>query len=269
MSCRLRVSVLVLTLAACGAPSTMDGGDEPTDAAVTHPDGGGSDAGVHDAGSVDAGSGDAGAADAGMTDAGVDAGATDAGFDAGTTDAGFDAGTTDAGVDAGATDAGFDAGTMTVDAGAGCTPGTFTNPVGDFTASWVVCPPNITVTVTATTTGWAAIGFNSMPQMPGADIALGWVKGGSGSLGDLAATVYAQPSFDVQQNLMLLSATEVNGVTTFTFIRPLNTLDSAQDVVLGPTPLYLLWAMNPSDPVGSAFSKHVSKGVAGPFVFAP
>lgn len=64
--------------------------------------------------------------------------------------------------------------------------------------------------------------------MPGADIVIGSVVDGVGSITDRWSSAYALPDVDDCQDWFLVSATEANGNTTIVVKRALDTKD-AQD----------------------------------------
>lgn len=81
------------------------------------------------------------------------------------------------------------------------------------------------VGLSANTTGWVAIGFNSQGVgMTGADIKIGSVVSGVPNAEDAYTTGHKAPIQDAEQNI-LYNLSEINGKTTFEFEIPLNSSD--------------------------------------------
>ena len=80
--------------------------------------------------------------------------------------------------------------------------GSYTSQYGDFLLGWAVAADNLTMTLTMTaaTTGWIAVGFNSNSRMDGADYYVGWIEAASGLpvVFDSYASGNNQPTPDTQ-----------------------------------------------------------------------
>ena len=70
-------------------------------------------------------------------------------------------------------------------------------------------------------TGWIALGISPRGQMPGSDIAFGWVDdGGVVHLQDRYTTKRSTPLYDSSQSLTLIDGEEADGMTRIRFTRP-------------------------------------------------
>jgi hypothetical protein len=100
------------------------------------------------------------------------------------------------------------------------------------TFKWKINGNNLDCRVSAQTTGWVAVGFNSTASMSGADFIIGYVTGASTvTLRDEHGTGHSHAIDAVEHILNGSSGTESGGVTTIAFSIPLNTGD-LQDFVL-------------------------------------
>jgi len=98
-----------------------------------------------------------------------------------------------------------------------------------------------TIDVTGTT-GWVGLGFNSLPQMTGADIIMSSVSadGNTVIISDRQATDRAAPGADTVDNLINKTGSlQTNGFVV-SFERQFDTGDAAQDMILAPGPIYIL-----------------------------
>jgi len=116
---------------------------------------------------------------------------------------------------------------------------------------------NITIAVSAPTTGWAAFGISPSGSMPLSDIALFWVD-------EIDGTVFLQdryttstrsegPLLDINQNLILIAGEQINGKTNIVFqrsIRPCDTDTTGQDypIVTGTSRVLYAYSTDDSDP---------------------
>lgn len=118
--------------------------------------------------------------------------------------------------------------------------------------SWVVneAKGTITFTMAVKTTGWVGFGFGS--KMPNTDIYMGHVAtDGSAFAYDMYATISALPSKDVdiggKSDITGITGSEVGGLTTITFTRPLNTGDSKDYQIEKDVPKIMAFASGSSD----------------------
>lgn len=125
-----------------------------------------------------------------------------------------------------------------------CGPSTVIGNPDDITLSFKVCGDQFIGTATAKGTGWAAVGFSTDQYMPGTDVFMAGVQSNGTTYGsDRFAYFRSPPVLDAQQDASLISASESNGFTTFTFSRSLSTGD-AMDYDLTVGSYYILLAYN-------------------------
>lgn len=126
--------------------------------------------------------------------------------------------------------------------------GTTTPVAADiFKASWQLEGNKLKVNIQAETTGWVSLGFHipdpENPLMDDTDFVIGGYNGSTYS-GDYfynTADPHSAPVLD-NNDLSDVSATEVGGVTSFSFSRLLNT-ESVNDYNLGNGPYDVIWAL--------------------------
>jgi len=132
-------------------------------------------------------------------------------------------------------------------AAAACGPETSFAPNQDYSLTFKICDSSLFGTVTARASGWVAVGFSSDQYMPATDIVMaGVLPDGSTYLQDAIALRRTPPARDASQDVQLLSASELDGVTSFSFSRLLNTGDASQDYDLTDGPYYILAAFQAS-----------------------
>jgi hypothetical protein len=102
----------------------------------------------------------------------------------------------------------------------------------------------LAVRLSAETTGWVGIGFSQDRSMPQSDIIVGAAApdGSFSFVHDRFATARAEPAIDTQQDIEVLSATHVDGVTSIEFLRPLTTTDTRSDFDLALGSYFMLYA---------------------------
>jgi len=141
---------------------------------------------------------------------------------------------------------------------------------------WSMDASYIYFKVSASSTGWMALGLSGAPKMdsnkmpPGNDIAMGFrnplVPGcETGCINDYSTVVYDVPILDPVGNAEIVSFTEddINGISTMEWKRLLDTGDSANDRVITPnTDFYVLYAIQASSKPDSvtSFAPHTTKG---------
>ena len=101
------------------------------------------------------------------------------------------------------------------------------------------------------TTGWVGFGLSPNGGMNGADIAIAWVDGSTGSaqLKDTHATGFSTPQTDPQQDWFLIEAAELSGYTIVKMKRKLNTCDKDHDMEIKAETNYLIVAWDDADPI--------------------
>ncbi|KPF58006.1 hypothetical protein D621_07175 [beta proteobacterium AAP51] len=123
-----------------------------------------------------------------------------------------------------------------------CGPETLLSPIPQYAIKFRICDSTLFGTVTTLGTGWAAVGFGRDQFMPETDVFMAGVSGGVAYSQDAFAVLRNPPVRDISQDVTLLSATEINGVTSFSFSRLLNTGDAAGDFDLTNGAYYILMA---------------------------
>ncbi|KAF6023516.1 hypothetical protein EB796_018164 [Bugula neritina] len=131
-------------------------------------------------------------------------------------------------------------------------------PGGNFNVSWFFgeTTPNseIVFTISARTEGWVGLGFSPNGAMTGADLIVAWIDSESTShIVDMHATGNQLPLVDSSQDVSLVSASEVNGVTSVTFKRKINTCDD-EDAVIMTSTTRLIYAFGDTDPTNNVLS---------------
>jgi hypothetical protein len=115
------------------------------------------------------------------------------------------------------------------------TPGTdgyYSATTSGIIFEWKVNGSNLDCKVSAATTGWVAVGFNSAGVMEGANIVLGYVTGGNSAvIADMHGVSHTHP-LDAIDNVTNKAGTD-NGVTTeITFTIPMSNDANSQDFTL-------------------------------------
>ncbi|PRP77239.1 hypothetical protein PROFUN_13622 [Planoprotostelium fungivorum] len=129
---------------------------------------------------------------------------------------------------------------------------------GTWTAVWTKSADktSITFNITAQTTGWVGIGFNSVGLMGGADITTSWITNNAVTIFDAYATMEAQPQPDTKSggsnDVSAVSGSESATSTTVVFTRPMAATDKNDNAIQGK--IYVLWAWGTQDGVGDASS---------------
>ncbi|KAF6023519.1 moxd1 [Bugula neritina] len=131
-------------------------------------------------------------------------------------------------------------------------------PGGNFNVSWsfgeTTPDSEIVFTISARTEGWVGLGFSPNGAMTGADLIVAWIDSeGTSHLMDMHATGNQLPLVDSSQDVSLVSASEVNGVTSVTFKRKINTCDD-EDAVIMTSTTRLIYAFGDTDPTNNVLS---------------
>ncbi len=129
---------------------------------------------------------------------------------------------------------------------------------------WQVQGDSLYCKAEAPTTGWVAIGFDPDRMMKGANIIIGYIKGGTVEIEDHFGTAITSHKGDTDiggsRDLTVKGGTERNGTTTLEFTIPLNSGDS-KDKVLRKGEEYkiiLAYGRNNADDYGSIHRKRTS-----------
>jgi len=109
--------------------------------------------------------------------------------------------------------------------------------------------------MTYTGTGWLSVGFTTETGMKNSDVYVGWVTGDQVYLYDGYVNGMARPSRDEKiggnSSVVDITGSEVNGVTTISFSRKLNTSDIYDFQIGLGTKAYVMWAHAAKDGVPS------------------
>ena len=123
------------------------------------------------------------------------------------------------------------------------------------TLKWKVNGPSLDCKLSAPTTGWVAVGFNSQPLMEGANIIMGYVTGGTSAvLGDLHGVSHTHPA-DAVDNLTNKAGTDNGTTTEITFTIPMANDANSQDFALtqgGTYWLIMTYGANGDDTMGGS-----------------
>lgn len=152
---------------------------------------------------------------------------------------------------------------QSVSAGSSGSPGSpAVNQVtaGGVTMKWSVVGSDLSVTLSAQTTGWVSVGFNPTVGMQNANFIIGYVNGGTAFIQDNFGNSPTTHIADTIQNVTDKSGTEISGITEISFKIPLNSGDSqdGQPLVVG-TNCNIILAYGPSD---NFTSEHTRVGSA-------
>lgn len=95
--------------------------------------------------------------------------------------------------------------------------------------SWSIEGTTLQGKISAKTTGWVAVGFNPTEKMKDANIVIGYVKDGAGTVADhfgKSATSHVDDTeLGGTNDVSLVSAVEENGTTTIEFTMPMDSAD--------------------------------------------
>ena len=143
--------------------------------------------------------------------------------------------------------------------------------VDDFTLRWAtVSGDMLAVEVSATTTGWVAVGFDPTQAMQNANIIIGFVDGSSAYIRDDFGTHPTSHQADTllggTHNLTIDGGTESGGVTEIQFTIPLNSGDSYdKPLVIGNTyPILLAKGENGMDDFTSYHAAYATASIEIP-----
>ena len=121
-----------------------------------------------------------------------------------------------------------------------------TASVDDVRLDWILEGSDITVTVSAPTDGWIAVGFEPAMAMKDADIIIGYVSEGEAFLRDDWGDGPTSHKPDVElggtDDLTAVSGTESEGSTTLTFTIPLNSGDEYDRALAAGTTVKVILA---------------------------
>lgn len=124
---------------------------------------------------------------------------------------------------------------------------------------WRVLGENLEVSVSYATTGWVAVGFDPTRMMRDANIIIGYVADGEAVITDQYgnSTITHRPDTDLggSDDLTSASGTEEDGVTTLSFVMPLDSGDE-YDRALEPGETYTVILAHGADGVDDMETYH-------------
>jgi len=115
--------------------------------------------------------------------------------------------------------------------------------------SWAVDGDTLKGKMSAKTGGWVAVGFNPSNKMKDANIVIGYVKDGAGSIadhfGDKATGHSEDTDLGGTNDVTLVAASEENGMTTIEFTLPIASFDEYYGVLTADGDTVLLMSYGP------------------------
>lgn len=115
--------------------------------------------------------------------------------------------------------------------------------------SWSVEGNLLKGKMSAKTGGWVAVGFNPSSKMKDANIIIGYVKDGTGTVadhfGDKATGHSADTELGGSEDVTLVAASEENSMTTIEFTMPMDSADAYDQVLQADGDTVLLLAYGP------------------------
>jgi len=135
---------------------------------------------------------------------------------------------------------------------------------GQLTLYWRTADENIVMALVGDTDGMVSIGFDPSVGMKDADMVIAWVEDGELSIFDCYATGASGPhpkdgDLGGQDDIIEAAGSEVDGITTVEFVRPLAASDEYDKDIAPTGATTLIWAYSGSD---SFTLKHVNRGTA-------
>jgi DOMON domain-containing protein len=119
------------------------------------------------------------------------------------------------------------------------------------TVQWKIDGSNLSVQMSAATTGWIAVGFDPSRQMADANIIIGYVSDGTVFLRDDFGTGNVRHGADVENggtdNLTAVEGEESNGMTAISFTIPLDSGDSMDKPLAAGSTYKVIVAHGPND----------------------
>ncbi|MBI4833327.1 MAG: DOMON domain-containing protein [Planctomycetes bacterium] len=127
------------------------------------------------------------------------------------------------------------------------------------TMKWSVVGTDLSVTLSAQTAGWVAVGFNPTNRHQGANIIIGYVSGGVAFIEDNFGNGPTTHVTDGIQNVTEKTGTEAGGITEISFKIPLNSGDAQDQPLVVGTNCTIILAYGPAD---NFTTQHTSMGTA-------
>lgn len=128
--------------------------------------------------------------------------------------------------------------------------------------AWTVDGTTLKAKMSAKTRGWVAVGFNPSDKMQGANIIIGYVKDGVGTIADHFGDSATSHSDDTKlggtTDVVLVDASEEGGMTTIEFTMPMDSADTYDGVLNADGDTVLLMAYGPDR--DSFLPRHAYRG---------
>jgi len=128
---------------------------------------------------------------------------------------------------------------------------------GGVTMRWSVVGSDLSVTLSAVTSGWVAVGFKPTVGMQNANFIIGYVSGGTAVIEDNFGTSPSEHVADTIQNVTNKSGSEAGGITEISFQIPLNSGDAQDQPLAVGESCNIILAHGPAD---NFTSEHTSVG---------
>ncbi|XP_033726627.1 DBH-like monooxygenase protein 1 [Pecten maximus] len=122
---------------------------------------------------------------------------------------------------------------------------------GQYWLFWTANDTHITFETHVNTHGYIGLGISPNGKMFPADVIVGGVKDGQTYFKDYHTTQHAPPIVDQSQDWFLIAGKETASGTVLTFVRKLNTCDSADDMVITSDTTRIIFSYHPDDVAGS------------------
>uniref|UniRef100_T1GKL6 DOMON domain-containing protein n=1 Tax=Megaselia scalaris TaxID=36166 RepID=T1GKL6_MEGSC len=120
----------------------------------------------------------------------------------------------------------------------------------DFRILWTIINQDITFEIQARTLGYVGFGFSPDGNLPGSDIAIGWVDRGQTYFQDRHIKSYGdtEPVVDPSQDYILMLGYENSTHTVLRFRRKLDTCDTAHDIPITNDTMRIIYMYHEGDP---------------------
>ncbi|XP_033727736.1 DBH-like monooxygenase protein 1 [Pecten maximus] len=118
---------------------------------------------------------------------------------------------------------------------------------GQYWLFWTTNDTHVTFETHVNTQGYIGFGISPNGKMFPADVIVGGVKDGQTYFKDYHTTEHAPPVVDQSQDWFLIAGKETASGTVLTFVRKLNTCDSAGDMVITDDTTRIIFSYHPDD----------------------
>lgn len=118
---------------------------------------------------------------------------------------------------------------------------------GQYWLFWTSNDTHVTFETHVNTHGYVGFGISPNGNMFPADVIVGGVKDGQTYFKDYHTTAHAPPIEDQSQDWILIAGKETASGTVLTFVRKLNTCDSAGDIIITDDTTRIIYSYHPDD----------------------